>query len=111
MGCLRCRAGGIPGGGCCSDRSVLLVERSSDLAEPLHGEVVPVRQLVVCVPAPGRVHRQHEDPAVVQQVVVDTRVVVADSFRRMGEVELDRSTAARLQVYAGSRRTVSLFES
>jgi hypothetical protein len=31
--------------------------------------------------------------------VIDTRVVFADFFGRMGEVEFDRPTAARLEVY------------
>ena len=36
--------------------------------------------------------------AVAQQHVVDARVVLADSLGNMGEIELDGSTAARLEV-------------
>jgi hypothetical protein len=31
--------------------------------------------------------------------MIDTRIVSADFFGRMGEVELDRSTATRLEIY------------
>jgi hypothetical protein len=31
--------------------------------------------------------------------MIDTRIVPADLFGRMGEVEFDRPTAARLEVY------------
>jgi hypothetical protein len=55
--------------------------------------------LVVSVPAPRCDHRQHEDPALAQQVLIDTRIVLADFFGCMGEVEFDRPTATRLEVY------------
>ena len=51
------------------------------------------------IPAPRCDHRQHQDPALAQQVPIDTRIVFADLVRRMGEVELDRSTATRLKIY------------
>jgi hypothetical protein len=37
--------------------------------------------------------------ALAQQVMIDTWIVPADFFGRMGEVELDRSTATRLEIY------------
>jgi hypothetical protein len=55
--------------------------------------------LVASIPAPRCDHRQHEDPALAQQVLIDTRIVLADLFGRMGEVEFDRPTATRLEVY------------
>ena len=58
----------------------------------------PVRELVASIPAPRGDHRQHEDPALAQQVLIDARIVLADFFGRMGEVEFDRPTATRLEV-------------
>jgi hypothetical protein len=52
--------------------------------------------LVASIPAPRRDHRQHEDAALPQQVLIDIRIVLADFFGRMGEVEFDRSAATRL---------------
>ena len=73
-------------------------ERCSDLAEPLCAELAPVWELVASVPAPRCDHRQHEDPALAQQATIDTRIVLADFFGRMGEVEFHRPTATRLEV-------------
>src|SRR3954467_8109274 len=73
-------------------------ERCSDLAEPLIGQLAPVWELVASIPAPRCDHRQHEDPALAQQVSIYTRIVLADLFGRMGEVEFDRPTATRLKV-------------
>jgi hypothetical protein len=76
----------------------LAFERCSNLAEPLCAQLAPVWELVAPIPAPRRDHRQHEDPAIAQQVQIDTRIVPADFVGRMGEVEFDRSTAARLEI-------------
>src|SRR5829696_4726019 len=62
-------------------------ERCSDLAEPLCAELAPVWELVASVRAPRCDHRQHEDPALAQQATIDTRIVLADFFGRMCEVE------------------------
>jgi hypothetical protein len=75
------------------------IERCADLAEPLCAQLASVWELVASIPAPRRDHRQHEDPALAQQVLIDTRIVLADLFWRMGEVEFDRPTATRLEVY------------
>ncbi len=76
----------------------LATERCSDLAEPLCAQLVPVWKLVASLPAPRCDHREHEDPALAQQLSIDTPIVLADCFGRMGEVEFDRPTAARLEV-------------
>src|SRR6516162_8506920 len=73
------------------------VERCSDLAEPLCGQLAPIWELVASIPAPRCDHRQHEDPALAQQVLIDAWIVLADFFGRMGEVEFDRPTATRLK--------------
>ena len=63
------------------------IERCPDLAEPLCAELASVGELVASIPAPRCDHRQHEDPALAQQVVIDIRIVLADFFGRMGEIE------------------------
>ncbi len=75
------------------------IERCSDLAEPLCAQLAPVWELVASIPAPRCDHRQHEDPALAQQVRIDTRIVLTDLFRCMSEVELDRSTTTCLKIY------------
>ena len=75
------------------------VERCSDLAEPLCAQLAPVRELVVSIPAPRCDHREHEDPTIAKQVLIGCRVVLTDFLGRMGDVELDRSAAACLEVY------------
>src|SRR5215469_435738 len=75
------------------------IERCSDLAEPLCAQLAPIWELVASIPAPRGDHRQHEDPALAQQVLIDTRIVLADFLGRMGEVEFDRPAATRLEVY------------
>jgi hypothetical protein len=74
------------------------IERCSDLAEPLCAQPPPIGELVISIPAPGGDHRQHEDSALAQQILIDTRIVLADLFWRMGEVEFDRTTATRLEI-------------
>jgi len=54
--------------------------------------------LVVAIPTPGCDHRQHQDPALAQQVVVKGRIVRAHLIRHVRDVELDGSAATRLQV-------------
>jgi hypothetical protein len=83
------------------------IERSSDLAEPLCAQLAPVWELVASIPAPRCDHRQHEDPALAQQVLIDTRIVLADFFGRMGEVEFDGPTRRILRARgpAGRQRS------
>ena len=73
-------------------------ERGSDLAEPLRAEPTSVREPVASIPAPGGDHRQHEDPAFAQQVLIDTLVVTGDFFGRVSEVELNGPTATRFEI-------------
>jgi hypothetical protein len=75
------------------------IECCSNLAEPICGQLAPVRELVARIPAPRRDHRQHQDPALAQQVRIDTRIVLTDLLRCMSEVELHRSTTTRLKIY------------
>ena len=77
----------------------LAIERCSNLAEPLCAQLAPVWELVASIPAPRGDHRLDEDPALAQQVSIDARIVLADVFGRMGEVEFDRPTATRFEVY------------
>src|SRR5260221_13449243 len=75
------------------------IERCPDLAEPFCAQLARVRELVASTPAPRRDHRQHEDPAFAQQALADIRIVLAEFFGRMGEVEFDGPATARLEVY------------
>ena len=75
------------------------IEHFSDLAEPLGAQLAPVRELVVSIPTPRCDHRQHQDSALAQQALIDTRIVPADLFGCVGEVEFNRPTTTRLKVY------------
>ena len=79
-------------------RQAVAIKRRADLTEPLGAQLAPVGELVASIPAPRCDHRQHEDPALAQQVLIDTRIVLTDFLGRMGEVEFDRPTATRLEV-------------
>jgi len=68
------------------------------LAEELCAHSAPVRELVISVPTPGCDHRQHQNPALAQQVVISVWKVCAHLFGHMGEVELDRPAATSLEV-------------
>lgn len=83
------------------DIKAVAIDCCSDLAEPLRAQSAPVRELVASIPAPRCDHRQHEDPALAQQVLIYPRtvIVLADFFGGMGEVEFDGPTATRLKVY------------
>src|SRR5690348_591403 len=58
-------------------------------AQQLFSESPPVRKLVAKLPAPRCDHRENELPALVQQSLVNARVVVADRLGDMGEIKLD----------------------
>lgn len=75
------------------------IECSTNLVEPLHSPVVPVGHLVRSAPAPGREHRPVQGAALVNQAGVSSRIVLSHFFGRVGEVELDRPTAARGEVH------------
>ena len=57
-----------------------------------------VRVVVVSTPAPRCDHRKHEAPALAEQFLINARIVLAHRVGHMGEVELDRPAAARLEV-------------
>lgn len=59
---------------------------------------LPVRELITGITAVLCHHRQDEPLAISEQRLIDIRIVLADRCWHVGEVELDRSTAARLQV-------------
>ena len=71
---------------------------------------VPIRELIADVPAPGGDHRQNQPSTLCEQDVVEVRIVRADLVRHVRDVELDGSSAARLEVdeqqAAGVRRTL-----
>ena len=57
-----------------------------------------VRKLVVRIATPRRDHREHEQPTLAEQSLIGVAIALADIFGRMGDVELDRSPAARLEI-------------
>lgn len=60
---------------------------------------LPVRELIIGIPAPRGDHCENEPPAVVEQLLIDVRIARADHFGNMSKVELDRSSATRLEIY------------
>ena len=62
------------------------------------GYASPVRELVACIPAPGRDHCKNEVPAFAEQVLIRARIVLGDFFGHVREVEFDWPTATRLEV-------------
>src|SRR5262245_69378 len=60
--------------------------------------LVSVRVLITDVPSPGSHHGKHESPALLEQDLIDIRVMRADLVGCVRDVELDRPTAARLEV-------------
>jgi hypothetical protein len=55
--------------------------------------------LVGSIPAPRSDHCQDEKAARAKQLLISAGVAVADLFRNMSQVELDRSMATRLKIY------------
>ena len=53
-----------------STQSMALPVRCPYLAEELCAHSAPVRELVISIPTPGCDHRQHQDPALAQQVSI-----------------------------------------
>ena len=64
----------------------------------LDGVPTPVRKLIAHVPAPGRDHREDEPTTLLEQILVETTVLLAYFVRHVSNVELDGATAARLEV-------------
>jgi len=59
---------------------------------------LPVRELVARIPAPCGDHGKDKDPALIEQVFISVCVSLADLCGDMGEVELDRPAATRLEI-------------
>src|SRR3954466_11744411 len=64
-----------------------------------------IRKLIPRIPTPSRDHRQDEATRLLEQHRIDTRIEHADLVWRMGDVELDGTSAARLEV--GEEQAVS----
>ena len=60
--------------------------------------LVPIREFIADVPSPGPDHRKNKPSALLEQNVIDARVVRADLGGDMRDVELDGPTATRFQV-------------
>ena len=58
----------------------------------------PIRELVTPIAAPRRDHAENEATALVQQLLISTRIVGGDFFGHMGQIELDRPVTTRLEV-------------
>jgi hypothetical protein len=54
--------------------------------------------LVACIPSPRCDHRKNEAPALAEQFLISVRIVLADLFGHMGEIEFDGPTATGLEV-------------
>src|SRR5436305_559441 len=67
-------------------------------SQELSTEERSVRKLIVRLPTPCGDHGEDELPTVTQKRVIDARVVLADRLGDVGEIELDRPAAARLEV-------------
>src|SRR5215467_2233049 len=67
-------------------------------AEEFTSCLLPVRELVVRIPAPRGDHGKNEDPALTEQFLISVRIALADIFGDMGEVELDGPAATRLKI-------------
>jgi hypothetical protein len=57
-----------------------------------------IRKLIPHIPTPSRDHRQNETTTLLEQHRVEARIALADLVGHMSNVELDRASAARLEV-------------
>ena len=60
--------------------------------------LVPIREFIEDVPAPGRDHRKHEPSTFCKQNLIDVRIARADLLGHVGNIKLDGSAAARFEV-------------
>ena len=60
--------------------------------------LVPIREFIADVPAPGSDHRKNEPPTLCEQNLIDIRIVRADLVWHVRNIELDGSTATRFEV-------------
>lgn len=59
---------------------------------------VPMRELIADIPSPGSDHRKNKAPTLLEQDLIDLRVVGADLGRHVRNIKLDRSAATRFEV-------------
>ncbi len=71
-----------------------LAEQGQDVSAVL----VPIREFIADVPAPGSDHRKHEPPTLREQNLIDVRIARTDLLWHVGNIKLDGSTAARFEV-------------
>ena len=60
--------------------------------------LVPIREFIADVPSPGSDHRQNEPPTLLEQDLIDIRIVRADLVRHVRDIEFDWPTATRFEV-------------
>lgn len=60
--------------------------------------LVSIRKFVADVPSPGSDHCKNKAPTLLEQDVIDIRIVRADLDRHVRNVEFDWPTATRLEV-------------
>jgi hypothetical protein len=59
---------------------------------------MPVREFIADVPSPGSDHRKHKPPTLLEQDLIDIRVVGADLVRHTRNIEFDWPAATRFEV-------------
>ncbi len=60
--------------------------------------LVPTREFIADVPAPGSDHRKHKPSTLREQNLIDIRIARADLLWHVGNIKLDGSTAAGFEV-------------
>ena len=60
--------------------------------------LVPIREFIAHVPSPGSDHRKNKPPTLLEQNLIDIRIVRADLVRHVRNIEFDWSTATRFEV-------------
>jgi len=60
--------------------------------------LVPIGEFIVDVPSPGSDHRKNKPPTLLEQNLIDIRIVCADLVRHVRNIEFDWSTATRFEV-------------
>jgi len=71
-----------------------LAEQGQDVSTVL----VPIREFIADVPAPGSDHRKNKLSAFLKQNSINIWVVRADLVRHVRDIEFDRPTATRFEV-------------
>jgi hypothetical protein len=60
--------------------------------------LVPTREFIADVPAPGSDHRKYKPPTLREQYLIDIRIARADLLWDVGNIKLDGSTATGFEV-------------